>query len=335
MRSINEILEYSNNLTVLYAEDDKAIREHMLESLEDVFHKVIAAEDGEDGLAKYQAYFETEHRYPDIVITDIRMPKVDGIAMSRNILKLNPGQIIIVLSAHNESEQLLEIINLGINHFLLKPLHPKRLYETLYKVSKLLQEEHLNIKYAHELEMANIALNLTVAQLEKAVDELDKLAREDPLTGIANRRRFFEQVHKLFLTSKSDSTPFYLFVVDIDKFKEVNDTYGHMIGDKVITILTETVKNSLDDHDLFARFGGDEFVIVMTDISFESAYHKAELIRKNIARTHHILNTKIHFTISVGMAEVHSDDKTIDSVIRRADENLYKAKSLSRNTVRT
>jgi len=164
---INEILHYSNTLTVLYVEDDQAIRDQMAETLQDFFKEVIVAEDGQEGLEKFSAYKEKFHSYPDIVITDIRMPHLTGIEMSKEILSLNPEQIIIIHSAHNESELLLDLINLGISNFLLKPLQPQQLYKTLYKVSKRHYYEKMESEYKKELEIA-IA---TAEDATKAKDE--------------------------------------------------------------------------------------------------------------------------------------------------------------------
>jgi len=152
--NINEVLNYSSTLTVLYVEDDKAIREQMTETLQDFFQEVIVAEDGQMGLEKFSSYKEKFHSYPDLVITDIRMPRFNGIEMSKKILSLHPEQIIIIHSAHNESELLLELINMGINYFLLKPLRPQQLYHTLHKASKRHYYEKMELGYKKELEVA-------------------------------------------------------------------------------------------------------------------------------------------------------------------------------------
>jgi len=158
--NIDEILNYSSTLTILYVEDDKAIREQMTEILKDFFQHVIIAKDGQEGLEKFQAY-------PDLVLTDIRMPRLDGIEMSKKILTLHPEQIIIIHSAHNESDLLLELINMGISHFLLKPLQPQQLYQALHKASKRHYYEKMESKYKKELEEAIATAELAT----KAKDE--------------------------------------------------------------------------------------------------------------------------------------------------------------------
>ena len=165
--NINEILNYSSTLTVLYVEDDKAIREQMSETLQEFFLHVIIAEDGQEGLEKFIKHKEEYDDYPALVFTDIRMPRLNGIEMSKKILSLHPEQIIIVHSAHNESDLLLELINMGISHFLLKPMKPAQLYRTLHKASKRHHYEKMELGYKKELEAA-IA---TAKHATKAKDE--------------------------------------------------------------------------------------------------------------------------------------------------------------------
>ncbi|RLA73510.1 MAG: hypothetical protein DRG30_06255, partial [Epsilonproteobacteria bacterium] len=149
-----EVLQYSQNLTILYVEDNKDIREIILEILEDLFHNVIVAEDGKDGLEKFFSYHKTFDHYPDIVLTDIQMPNLDGIEMSRELLNSNPDQTIIILSTHNSNDCLIELINMGVNNFLLKPVQHKQFYAALYKASKKLYNEKMKEEYKAGLEEA-------------------------------------------------------------------------------------------------------------------------------------------------------------------------------------
>jgi signal transduction histidine kinase/HPt (histidine-containing phosphotransfer) domain-containing protein len=164
---IDEILNYSSDLTILYVEDDYNLREQMTEILQDFFKYVIVAEDGEKGLEEFEKYKKEFNVYPDFVITDIRMPHMDGIEMSRRMLSLYPEQIIIVYSAHNESDLLIELINMGITNFLLKPLQSEQLYKTLHKAAKRYYYEKMELKYKKELEDAIIEAKLAT----KAKDE--------------------------------------------------------------------------------------------------------------------------------------------------------------------
>jgi len=151
---IDEILNYSSNLTILYVEDDETVREQTIELLEDFFYKVLVAEDGEEGLQKFISYKKIFDYYPDIVITDIKMPNLDGIEMSKKILEAHQHQTIIVLSAYNDSENLIKLIDIGISNFLSKPIRPKQIFQTLYKASKKVYNEKIELENRKKLEEA-------------------------------------------------------------------------------------------------------------------------------------------------------------------------------------
>jgi diguanylate cyclase (GGDEF)-like protein len=136
----------------------------------------------------------------------------------------------------------------------------------------------------------------------------------------------------MFDQSKNKDTPLFLFIIDIDKFKLINDTYGHAVGDKVIKGFAESVKKHLTKIGCFARLGGDEFAAVLTGMSKDQARQQIEQLRTYIAETNIISNQDILFTISIGMAELQSKDRDIDELLARADYNLYEAKK-TRNTL--
>ncbi|MEA1954498.1 MAG: response regulator [Campylobacterota bacterium] len=150
----NDILHYSNNLTILYVEDDRIIREQVVEVLQEFFHQVIVASNGAEGLSKYINFKAYANRYPDLVITDIAMVDFDGVDMSKKILELNEDQIIIVNSSYNKSELLIELINMGISFFFLKPIEEQQFYQTLYKASRRFHFEKMELMHKEELENA-------------------------------------------------------------------------------------------------------------------------------------------------------------------------------------
>ena len=129
---INDVLQYSNDLTILYVEDNKAVRDEMSELLKEFFQKIIIAKNGVEGLETYIEYKNEFNKYPDLIITDIAMPEGNGVEMSKKMLALNEDQIIIINSAHNQSELLVELINMGISFFLLKPVEEQHFLQTLY-----------------------------------------------------------------------------------------------------------------------------------------------------------------------------------------------------------
>lgn len=129
--------EYSKQINVLFVEDDEFIRRETKELLEDIFQKDIeVAVDGKDGFSKYIKYYEKTGKYFDLVITDIKMPNLDGIELTKMIYKQNPKQSLIVLSAHNESDYLMQLVNIGISQFILKPIEYDNFINVIYKISK-------------------------------------------------------------------------------------------------------------------------------------------------------------------------------------------------------
>lgn len=142
----NKVFELTKNLNVLYIEDDINFARETTEVLEDFFKSVDCAVDGEEGLQIYKEYYNRNQAFYDIVITDISMPKMDGLALIQNIYTINKDQSIIVVSAHNNSDNLMELVNIGIEQFLLKPLEFEKVLITLYNTaSKIINNSKYDI----------------------------------------------------------------------------------------------------------------------------------------------------------------------------------------------
>lgn len=158
-------------------------------------------------------------------------------------------------------------------------------------------------------------------------------SRTDPLTGLANRFAYDQQLANEIARYQRYGTSFALCVADIDFFKRINDQYGHLAGDKVLRLMAKVLRSSLRGVDFIARFGGEEFVILMPSTGGESARQAAEKVRKAVEQSPFNFQSRpVHITISIGVAEVVSDD-TAESLFGRADSNLYAAKSNGRNKV--
>jgi len=167
--NVAEVIKLTHNLTVLCVEDEKLILNEMSDMLDDFFHEIILAKDGIDGIEKYKEHYSSRGVYPDIVITDINMPHCNGVDMSREILKQNAEQIIVVLSAHNDSDNLLELINIGVNNYLLKPMKSEQLFQTLYRVAKKVHYRNMEYDFNNKTKELNEKLNLTVSRLEESI----------------------------------------------------------------------------------------------------------------------------------------------------------------------
>ena len=141
MVKYEELYKLTKDLTVLFVEDDPSFQKETCEVLDYFFNKVDLADNGQDGLDKYLSYFNEYSKYYDIVITDINMPKMDGIELTKNIYKYNKKQSIIVISAHDESHYLIELINLGVEQFLMKPIEYDNVLSILNKIANNVIEQ--------------------------------------------------------------------------------------------------------------------------------------------------------------------------------------------------
>ncbi len=172
-------------------------------------------------------------------------------------------------------------------------------------------------------------------KLERANEELIDMSHRDPLTQIFNRRYFSEQSKKIkSFSQRNDNIPFSLVTLDIDKFKNINDTYGHLVGDEVIIKVAHIIEAEVRTSDIVARFGGEEFVMLLQDCDLDNAYKVAEKVRKDIEKTSIIvhIDTEVKFTVSIGVAQFSNEDNNnIELTLARADEALYRAKNIGRN----
>lgn len=143
--------KYAKEISILFVEDDKGISKKMEILLYEIFSKIEVAFDGNEALEKYYNFYKANNEYPDLIITDIRMPNMDGIELIKHIYKENANQKIIVLSAHNESEYLMELVNLGIYRFILKPMDYNNFFEIIFKVSKEIYMEKYKVSDNKEI----------------------------------------------------------------------------------------------------------------------------------------------------------------------------------------
>jgi diguanylate cyclase (GGDEF)-like protein len=189
-----------------------------------------------------------------------------------------------------------------------------------------------------ELKSLNTALENEVQarteELEKANAKLYKNATTDHLTKIPNRRYFLEMGERYLELAHRKQYPLCLMIIDLDHFKEVNDTYGHNAGDKVLTQCVELIGLRLRKSDIFGRIGGEEFGVLLHDSSLEESMQIAETIRESVAvAKFDIGQQKIDLTISIGLGILHENEQTLSPLMSRADEALYRAKNNGRNRV--
>lgn len=174
-----------------------------------------------------------------------------------------------------------------------------------------------NISSQHELEI-----------------KLQRLSETDPLTGIFNRRKFLEQLDRCFRKFKRYNRPTALIIFDIDHFKQINDSFGHSTGDKVLCRLTKDCAQQLRQVDCLYRIGGEEFAVLLPETNAENACQQAERLRQVSEQLRvEVRQSSVKISISVGVSEFADADTSIEDVMKRADARLYEAKRNGRNCV--
>jgi len=192
-----------------------------------------------------------------------------------------------------------------------------------------------------EREQSRRALQQTLHALEEKHDALQTVSEElrrasitDPLTGVFNRRFFMESIEKSVNAANRHHYPLSVILIDADRFKQINDEYGHLSGDQVLQALAALYSEELRESDVFARFGGEEFILALPHTDAQAARTVAERLRcKVMNHAVAIDGGTLSITVSSGVAEYRSDDGGIDAAIKRADEALYEAKKAGRNRV--
>jgi len=289
------------NKTILIVDDTIANLDILIELLDG--YDVIDATNGEDALDIAQ------NENIDLILLDIMMPQMDGYQVCQK-LKENPKTKdipVIFITAKTDEESIEEAFDIGGADYITKPFLPK---ELLARVKKELQIQDLQ-------------------------NELKLLAATDPMTRLYNRRYFTQTAKYIFDLSKREKQNLSLIMLDIDKFKNVNDTYGHDIGDKVIISLANELIKQHRASDIVCRFGGEEFMILLPNTSLENAKILANKIRVEIENLSiKIDNNIIKFTISLGVSKIDLEKETnIEAGLKRVDEALYDAKNSGRNKV--
>ena len=255
-------------------------------------------------LSAKKALQALEKRKVDLILLDIVMPDMDGYELC-SLLKAQEETKdipILFITSNTDDASIAKAYSLGAADYVTKPFR------------------------AIEL-LARVKLNL---QLRETIEHLEYLAFYDPMTNIYNRRKFFELAIQRFKGSKND---LYAVMLDIDKFKNINDAYGHSMGDRVIKAVSSTIKEGLEEDMILGRLGGEEFAIVCSADSDEAIVQRVEAIRQKIEDIEMFTDDKVQVgcTISDGIAKYSDELTSIDHLLQKADEALYEAKESGRN----
>ena len=300
----------SEPLGVLIVEDDREIREMVSLMVKGMGYSVITASTGKEGLTRLR------EQLVDIVLLDLMMPEMDGFEFCR-VVRADPAfrdLHIIITSARDTLEDKVKGLELGAADYLTKP----------FSLTEL---------------QARIKVGERIVRYQKALkdqqDKLEHLAREDSLTGLANRRRFEERAQEELLRAQRYNHPLSVLMADLDHFKEINDTYGHPTGDIVLKEVARTLIEHCRTSDLCARYGGEEFAILLPETELKEARKVAERLCKKVQQLS-FPNTPnaVRITASFGVSCLdYKMLQSLDELLEQTDRALYVAKRNGRNRV--
>jgi diguanylate cyclase (GGDEF)-like protein len=299
--------------TILVIEDSEGQRVEVRMALRasGLFDRILEASDGIQGLKMLLS------ESPDLVLCDLDMPGLDGeklLRMRQAVGKSDNSVPFLVLTATTDPERRTRLLQDGASDAITKPFCAADL-------------------------IARIALHLKLMQAQRELieknQELQRLARTDPLTGLANRREVDEFLKTEFARARRSCAVFAVALADIDHFKAVNDEFGHAAGDAVLVRIAEVTRTVVREIDCAARFGGEEWLVVLCNNDIEGAMVFAERWREAVEAIEVEIDSgkKLSATISVGIAAWNSDHAVPEQVVREADAALYRAKSAGRNRV--
>lgn len=264
-----------------------------------------------------EALFRAAENDFDLAIVSLNLQDFDGLRLCSNLRSIDRTRLlpIVIIVDPDDSRRLLRGLELGVNDYLMRPMERN---ELLARVRTQVRRKRFSDRLRDSVQMT----------IEMAIT--------DSLTGLHNRRYLERQLGILLKQATARDRPLSVLVLDIDHFKSINDTHGHVAGDEVLREFARRVRKTVRNIDLACRMGGEEFVVVMPDTDAALALLVAERLRQKIAGDRFALaegECGVPVTVSIGIASLASADETAEGLIRRADEAVYRSKRSGRNRV--
>lgn len=329
---------------ILCVDDDATILSSLKQLLNGHFGKqwlVECAESGEDALDAIES-FKSDGIELSVIISDYIMPGMNGDELLAQVHQVSPNTVKVMLTGQAHLAGIVRAINEAqLYRYLEKPFDNTDFVLTIEGACKAYQQERMLtlknlelLRINSELENFNKRLEIIVAErtqelLEKN-EQLELLSVTDKLTGLFNRLKLDKALADEVARGEHYKTDLSVIILDIDKFKNVNDTHGHAVGDTVLIDIAKILRSRVRASDLVGRWGGEEFLIVCRESSLETTVAIAEDIRHTIAA--HSFPVVGQKTASFGVAQYHAGDN-VKSIVAGADFALYQAKNSGRNQV--
>lgn len=297
---------------IMVVEDDQHMVDLIANSLvENTEHTVKFVSDPQEAL-----YLAGSDDF-DLIIVSLNLEDFDGLRLCsqfKSIQKARNIPILVIVEDH-DPKRLVRALDLGVNDYISMPVDENELYARC--------QSSLKRKWYSD-------------QLRTNLEQSMEMAVKDALTGMHNRRYIDTNLKKQFVLALKNDKPLSLLLLDIDKFKNVNDTYGHDIGDEILIEFANRIATDVRGIDITARLGGEEFVVLLPNTDNETALTIAERLRVTIADAPFANLTNcidLNISMSIGVSSICTSDVQAESLLKRADLALYKAKELGRNCV--
>jgi two-component system, cell cycle response regulator len=296
----------NSDINVLIVDDDLSVRNTMDEYIASAGFSTLAASSAEEALELI------EKNNFAVIITDIRLPGLGGLELTK-VIKQKNGSDVIVVTGYSDDYSYEEAINIGASDFVIKPV---RLEELLLRLRRVLKERQLS------------------TERTRMMQKLQKLATTDGLTKLYNSRSFYSQLELEVDRYNRYKHPLSLLLLDIDNFKEFNDNFGHLEGDKVLVRFSQIIKSCLRTNDSAYRYGGEEFTVILPETNGDEAKTVAQRIRSSLEteKFKPIPDKNAKITISIGVTQYFPKEE-LSAFIRRADKAMYLSKKNGRNRV--
>lgn len=285
--------------SVLLIEDDQRIRQALASTLAEMGHEMRSAATGMGGIQEAVA------AAPDVVVLDLGLPDMDGSEVLKMIRSVSTVPVIIA-TAQDDEAGIVKLLDLGADDYVRKPFDTDELFARIRAAQRLIEvQEHLRSQ-----------------------------ATRDDLTGTLNRAAIMDVLRRTLEQARQDDSPVSILLVDIDRFKPINDTYGHLTGDAALRRIGGMLQTTLRLYDTVGRYGGEEFLIILPECPPQDAVDVAERLRAHVgSRRIPTAAGALFVTVSVGVGTKAGVTCEPDDLIERADRALYQAKHAGRNRV--